>query len=182
MRRQSETMNNPKPLLTRWLELERRDVADEAERSLGQLLALLPMAAPSAGFAEAVLARALRARRDWLGSWLSHWAARAMVALVAVQAGLIAAGLGRGAVSVIAELGPAGSATAVVRVMVAGLHQLSDLWRIAGELAAAGELATVVSAPALLPLLAACAVALMAGLALLSHLTSERGRLRFEEA
>jgi hypothetical protein len=58
--------------LDRWLDAERQDRAGDADEALLELFAALPMAAPPAGFAERVMARAgfaaAPARRDLFAS------------------------------------------------------------------------------------------------------------------
>ncbi len=65
--------------LRRWLDAERRDGQSEAESALRSLFAALPVAQPSAGFGDRVLANAARlgllpaapSRWAWFGRWFS---------------------------------------------------------------------------------------------------------------
>jgi hypothetical protein len=78
----------PSAALDRWLAAERSGLDAAAEAALAELLGALPGPAPSPGFADRVMARALPVpRRPWLG-WralaASGLAAAAWLALVAV--------------------------------------------------------------------------------------------------
>ncbi|MFL6195769.1 MAG: hypothetical protein ACJ75H_16445 [Thermoanaerobaculia bacterium] len=82
------TMN--RDALDRWLDAEREDRAGDADEALLELFAALPLAAPPAGFAERVMARAglavAPARRDLFAS-------RPLRALLALAVAATAFGL-----------------------------------------------------------------------------------------
>lgn len=175
-------MRTPQNLFGQWLELERSGTSEAAEQALQQLCGLLPQAVPRAGFAERVLARSAVVRRDLLAAFLERWWARPLVAMVAVQAAVLIAGVSRGFLTAIEANGPAGAANALINLVVAWGHLLNGFWSVLDDVAAARDVAASASAPAVIPVLVLLTAALIAGLLLFNRLASPVRRWRFGEA
>lgn len=174
-------MHDPQSLIQQWLELERADLSEDAEAALGRLLGGLPQPSPGARFADSVLARAGVARRALLARFFDHWAVRVVVAVAAVQAAVVLAGISRGLLLTVDANGAVGTANAVVNLLVAVGYRLADLWWLLGDVLAARDLATTVSAPALIPLLVLLSLSLLIGLLLFHRVAAAGQRWRFEE-
>jgi hypothetical protein len=153
------------------------------ELALSSVMARLPLALPSAMFAERVLARSrawvMRDGRlhgqglgSWMGSWMGHWGARAAVALAAVQAGLLLAATTSVARPVLGALEPARAIGLAASGLARGLAWLVDVPRIGIGLARLGEgvAQSVAGSPAALAVLALCLLSSATGLYLLSTL------------
>ncbi len=149
-------MSPPNPtILRRWLAAERSGRDAEAEAALFELIGGLPMAAPAAGFADRVLARAGVAAAPRLSRGRRF----------AVAAGLLAAGLAAFvlpfSVRLIPSLTPSEIAAALADGLAALVSALGETLAFGQWLAGLLEsgLLVATSPPVLLTLLAAATVA-----------------------
>lgn len=162
----------PQSDLETWLQAEAAGASDDAERALASLMATLPLASPSRGFAARVLVRARFAASPRVDVFARHgvrWAIAAGLVLAAASLLVVPAAL-QPLASSVSLAGVLGSVAQLLVLVGRWIGGGAAFWRVAGEVGSAVSLA--VSKPPVAIMLFAMVAASGAALRVLNRLMS----------
>lgn len=157
-------------LIERWLEAESAGRDAAAEEALFRLIGALPMAAPSPGFADRVLAGAGVIVRPW------RWPARLAVAGALLSAGLACAWLLPLAFGAVQLVTPGELLASAAHAVIETVHRFAEALAVGRALASLGETLwrVATSLPVLTTLLLLTTIAALALRSLTELLTPQR--------